>query len=322
MAINDNDNYTLTGAQVKDLASKVNAKEDSADLAAVAETGDYDDLTNKPTIPTATSDLTNDGSDGTSTYVEVDDLAAVATSGSYTDLTDKPTIPTVNNATLTIQKNGSTVETFTANASANVTANITVPTALSQLSGTISTSQIADGAVTKAKLNSNLQVWELILDTRLPASTETTYDIAVNFSTYDTYHIRAMYVSGRTAGFWDAILALNASKAGLNTEQNGIELQGTNVAGISRTQTNGEMVAWGAATNRVSALDFTISAINGTDWPHIPFWGQASGADKVQFMQGKVRESAANVKYLRLTLPNGIAANQNKIQIYATRRRG
>lgn len=38
------------------------------------------------------------------------------------------TQPTVNNATLTIQKNGTTVNTFTANASSNVTANITVPT--------------------------------------------------------------------------------------------------------------------------------------------------------------------------------------------------
>ena len=47
-------------------------------------------------------------------------------SGSYNDLTDKPTIPTVNNATLTIQKNGTTVNSFTANASSNVTANITV----------------------------------------------------------------------------------------------------------------------------------------------------------------------------------------------------
>ena len=60
-------------------------------------------------------------------------LATVATSGSYTDLSNKPTIPTVNNATLTIQKNGSNVATFTANASSNVTANITVPTKVSQL---------------------------------------------------------------------------------------------------------------------------------------------------------------------------------------------
>ena len=60
-------------------------------------------------------------------------LSTVATSGSYNDLSNKPTIPTVNNATLTIQKNGSNVATFTANASSNVTANITVPTKVSQL---------------------------------------------------------------------------------------------------------------------------------------------------------------------------------------------
>lgn len=60
-------------------------------------------------------------------------LATVATSGSYNDLSNKPTIPTVNNATLTIQKNGTTVKTFTANASSNVTANITVPTKVSEL---------------------------------------------------------------------------------------------------------------------------------------------------------------------------------------------
>ena len=75
------------------------------------------------TVPTKTSELTND-----SNYVVSTSLATVATSGSYNDLSNKPTIPTVNNATLTIQKNGTTVKTFTANASSNVTANITVPT--------------------------------------------------------------------------------------------------------------------------------------------------------------------------------------------------
>lgn len=42
-------------------------------------------------------------------------------------------IPTVNNGTLTIQKNGSTVQTFTANQSTAVTANIAVPTKTSEL---------------------------------------------------------------------------------------------------------------------------------------------------------------------------------------------
>ena len=71
-------------------------KADSSSLATVATSGDYNDLSNKPTIPTIptqTSAFVNNGSDGTSTYVEADELAAVATSGSYNDLSNKPTIP-------------------------------------------------------------------------------------------------------------------------------------------------------------------------------------------------------------------------------------
>ena len=65
----------------------------------------------------------------------VSGLSAVATSGSYNDLSNKPTIPAAaNNGTLTIQKNGTTVATFSANQSTNATANITVPTF--SLSGT------------------------------------------------------------------------------------------------------------------------------------------------------------------------------------------
>ena len=41
--------------------------------------------------------------------------------------------PTVNNATLTIQKNGTNVQTFTANQASPATANITVPTTVSEL---------------------------------------------------------------------------------------------------------------------------------------------------------------------------------------------
>ena len=73
-------------------------------------------------------------------------LATVATSGSYNDLSNKPTIPTVNNATLTIQKNGTTVKTFTANARSNVTANITVPTNNNQLTN-------GAGYITSSALN-------------------------------------------------------------------------------------------------------------------------------------------------------------------------
>jgi hypothetical protein len=47
---------------------------------------------------------------------------------------NKPTIPTVNNGTLTIQKNGTNVATFTANQSGNSTANLIIPTSASDVS--------------------------------------------------------------------------------------------------------------------------------------------------------------------------------------------
>ena len=75
---------------VSDLTNDLDFVE-SSDLAAVATSGDYSDLSNKPSIPSKTSDLTND-----SNFVVSTDLATVATSGSYNDLSNKPTIPTVD----------------------------------------------------------------------------------------------------------------------------------------------------------------------------------------------------------------------------------
>lgn len=108
-------------------------------LADVATTGDYDDLINKPTIPAAQVNSDWDAVSGVAQILNKPTLATVATSGSYNDLTDKPTIPTVNDATLTIQKNGTTVDTFTANSATNKTVNITVPTQASDI-GALSSS--------------------------------------------------------------------------------------------------------------------------------------------------------------------------------------
>ena len=51
--------------------------------------GSYDDLTDKPSIPSKTSNLVND-----SGFVSASDLSTVATTGDYNDLSNKPTIPT------------------------------------------------------------------------------------------------------------------------------------------------------------------------------------------------------------------------------------
>ena len=108
-------------------------------------------------VPTKTSDITNDSNfpvdanyvhtDNNYTTTEKNKLSGIASGAevnvqsdwSVTDtssdafIKNKPTIPTVNNATLTIQKNETNVQTFTANSSSNKTANITVPTKTSDL---------------------------------------------------------------------------------------------------------------------------------------------------------------------------------------------
>ena len=77
----------------------ISGKADKSSLSAVATSGSYNDLSNKPTIPTKTSDLTNDSGFLTqhqdiSGKADKADLATVATSGSYNDLSNKPSIPT------------------------------------------------------------------------------------------------------------------------------------------------------------------------------------------------------------------------------------
>jgi hypothetical protein len=113
---NTSDVYSKTDVDTA-LAKKV----DTTSLATVATTGSYTDLSGTPT------------------------LATVATTGSYTDLSNKPTvytesevdellddkanksdIPTVNNNTITIQKNSTTVDSFTLNQTSNKSIDITI----------------------------------------------------------------------------------------------------------------------------------------------------------------------------------------------------
>lgn len=70
----------------------------------------------------------------------------------YSSINGTPTIPTVNNGTLTIQKNGTTVKTFSANQSTAVTANITVPMKVSELENDSGFTSNA-GTITGIKMN-------------------------------------------------------------------------------------------------------------------------------------------------------------------------
>lgn len=72
------------------------------------------------------------------------------------DLVNHPTIPTVNNATLTIQRNGVLQGTFTANASSNKTINIPVPTSAADVSALPSSTKY--GASLNMSLDSSTYV--------------------------------------------------------------------------------------------------------------------------------------------------------------------
>lgn len=190
---------TFTANQATNATANITVPTDTSDLTNGAG------YITSAALPTKTSDLTNDGSDGTSTYVEADELATVATTGDYSDLTgtptlatvatsgdyddliNKPTIPTVNDATLTIQKNGADVATFTANSATNQTANIVVPTDTSDLTngaGFITTAALAN-YYTKSETYSQQEVNSLIGAITVPTKTsDLTNDGSDGTSTY------------------------------------------------------------------------------------------------------------------------------------------
>lgn len=168
-------------------------------LAEVAHSGDYNDLINKPvpingqvqsdwnqtnemmpdfirnkpTIGDAVLTIRKNGSDvqtfsANSTTDKIADIAVpTKTSELQNDsgFITSSALPTVNDATLTIQKNGSTVQTFTANSSTNKTANIEVPTKTSELqndSGFITSSALPtvnNGTLTIQKNGTTVQTF-------------------------------------------------------------------------------------------------------------------------------------------------------------------
>lgn len=107
------------------------APSNTAFWAAIASAGDIPTKTSQlqndsgfitsASVPTKTSQLQNDSGFVTSASVPTKTSQLQNDSGFITS----SSLPTVNNGTLTIQQNGATVGTFTANQSGNTTVNIT-----------------------------------------------------------------------------------------------------------------------------------------------------------------------------------------------------
>ena len=100
------------------------------ELATVATSGKYTDLTDTPTIPDA--QIQSDWTQSDDTKVDY--------------IKNKPTIPTVNDATLTITQNGTSKGTFTANDADNTTIEVS-DTTYSNFTGTDGTAAGMAGLV-------------------------------------------------------------------------------------------------------------------------------------------------------------------------------
>ena len=91
---------------VPEEASATNPLVVTDDLAAVAFSGSYNDLDNKPAIPAPQVNSDWNASSGVAQILNKPTLATVATSGSYTDLLNKPTFGLVYSAYFDIPTTG------------------------------------------------------------------------------------------------------------------------------------------------------------------------------------------------------------------------
>ncbi len=220
---------------------------------------------------------------------------------------NKPTIPTVNDATLTIQKNSTSVGTFTANASSNKTINITVPTTAADVSALPSSTKYA------AALNMSINSTTYVVTAQLKdqdgnnLGTAQTIDLplesVVVSGSYDdtTKKIILTLQSGSTIEFSVADLV-----SGLQTELSATnkldadyvdDSTSTNkfVTASDKTTWNGKQNALTAGTNitisgsTISATDTTYSAFTGADGTSAGTSGLVpapAATDNTKFLRG------------------------------------
>ena len=208
-------------------------------------------------------------------------LAPVAKSGSYSDLTNKPTI---GDGTLTIQKNGTSVGTFKANATSNTSVNITVPETDQSLS-TASNNPVANSAVSTA-INETVMT-----DISLNANTSTT-TVQLDGAKKNLYsgvtstkNIALPVASTTQAGVMNSATydAITANSNNINAILNGAVA----ITGLTASPSQSDLTtAWQTETgltaliNRASIYDVTNNKV-WTYYTNDTTWHAASNTSQV-----------------------------------------
>ena len=180
-------------------------------------------------------------------------------------LPDSTVIPTVNDATLTIQKNGVDVQTFTANQSTNTTANITVPTDTSDLTN-------GAGFITSAALPTN------------------TSDLTNDGSDGTSVYVEADdYATAATAGVIKTTSAFGVDMSGSG------EIKGTVVSSVDYpSMWNDAIVSKGTLENALSTKNYaTMSDLPTVNDATLTI--QKNGVDVATFTANSSTNQTANI---------------------------
>ena len=199
---------------------------------------------------------------------KISGLSTVATSGSYDDLKDKPTIPTVNNATLTIQKNGTNVATFTANSASAATANITVPTKTSELTNdsSFATTTQVNARVATAQGTDNANDVMVV---------NSSGNVAPALITNANISSSAAIAQSKISGLTDALagkLSTTGTAAKATADANGNNIASTYATKSQITALDSTLSGTGAVVTGVSQTDGKVSVTKGN--VKIPFGGR------------------------------------------------
>ena len=245
-----------------------------------------DFIKNKPTIPAAQVNSDWDAVSGVAQILNKPTLSTVATTGSYNDLSNKPTIPTVNNATLEIQKNSVKVGDFSADASSDVTVNITVPVDAADVNALPDTTKYA--ASIEVSINNTTYVMTTTLKDQDGNTLGTAQVVDLPLETmvvggsYDdtTHKIILTLNNGTTVDFSVADLVSGLQSEITSTNKLDADLVDDSTS-TNKFVTAADKTAWNAKS------DFSGSYNDLTDKPIIPAaqvnsdWNSASGVSEI-----------------------------------------
>lgn len=249
-----------------------------------------------------------------SVYATKASLAEVATSGSYSDLSNKPTIPSVYNPTITIQRNNSTIDSFTLNQSTNKTINISVPTSANDI-----------GAITNADLQGYLDDY---------AKTSDVYQVVTPRAPHAVLAGPTSGVNNASATFRTLVAADIPDLSGTYATQTDLTAAASEIRSefpsvynttISFTRTSGGAVIGSFTTNQSNDKTINLSvppyehASSGTDYGvgSSSYYGHVKLSDEISSTSGTGGGIAATPYAVKKAYDKAVSADDTAAQAFA-----